>query len=81
MCFHIEKLRGKAALSFHQDRNDTHSHTGYLRWLCRAGYLTLFGGEQNNNGADPSSVYEGYRTFDGLLTKLARGTLKSGNNE
>ncbi|XP_010740657.2 prostacyclin synthase [Larimichthys crocea] len=44
--------------------------------LFKAGYLTLFGGEQNNNGTDPSSVYEEYKKFDGLLTKLARGTLK-----
>ncbi|KAK9529061.1 hypothetical protein VZT92_013178 [Zoarces viviparus] len=44
--------------------------------LFKAGYLTLFGGEQNNNGTDPSSVYEEYKKFDGLLTKMARGTLK-----
>ncbi|KAM9361675.1 prostacyclin synthase-like [Symphorus nematophorus] len=44
--------------------------------LFKAGYLTLFGGEQNNNSTDPSSVYEEYKKFDGLLTKLARGTLK-----
>ncbi|KAM3877554.1 prostacyclin synthase-like [Diretmus argenteus] len=43
--------------------------------LFKAGYLTLFG-EQNNKGADPSSVYKEYRTFDGLLTKMARATLK-----
>ncbi|XP_026204623.1 prostacyclin synthase [Anabas testudineus] len=47
------------------------------RLLFKAGYLTLFGAEQNNNSTDPSSVYEGYKTFDGLLTKMARGTLKS----
>ncbi|XP_029990750.1 prostacyclin synthase [Sphaeramia orbicularis] len=46
-------------------------------FLFKAGYLTLFGGEQNNNSTDPSSVYEEYRKFDGLLTKMARGTLKS----
>ncbi|XP_056293664.1 prostacyclin synthase-like [Pseudoliparis swirei] len=46
------------------------------RLLFKAGYLTLFGGEQNNNSTDPSSVYEEYKKFDGLLTKMARGTLK-----
>ncbi|KAM9760093.1 prostacyclin synthase-like [Menidia menidia] len=45
--------------------------------LFRAGYLTLFGGEQNNNAVDPSRVYEEYKKFDGFLTKLARGTLKT----
>lgn len=45
--------------------------------LFKAGYLTLFGGEQNNNGTDPSSVYKEYKKFDDLLTKMARGTLKS----
>uniref|UniRef100_UPI0037E80036 prostacyclin synthase-like n=1 Tax=Semicossyphus pulcher TaxID=241346 RepID=UPI0037E80036 len=44
--------------------------------LFKAGYLTLFGGEQNNNGTDSSRVYEEYKKFDGLLTKMARGTLK-----
>lgn len=44
--------------------------------LFKVGYLTLFGGEQNNNGTDPSNVYEEYRKFDGLLTKMARTTLK-----
>ncbi|XP_041806514.1 prostacyclin synthase-like [Chelmon rostratus] len=44
--------------------------------LFKAGYLTLFGGEQNNNSTDPSSVYEEYKRFDDLLTKMARGTLK-----
>ncbi|XP_044024870.1 prostacyclin synthase-like [Siniperca chuatsi] len=44
--------------------------------LFKAGYLTLFGGEQNNNGTDPSSVYKEYKKFEGLLTKMARGTLK-----
>lgn len=50
-----------------------------LSFHCRVGYLSLFGGEQNNNRTDPSSVYEEYKKFDGLLTKLARGTLKAGN--
>ncbi|XP_040890709.1 prostacyclin synthase-like [Toxotes jaculatrix] len=45
--------------------------------LFKAGYLTLFGGEQNNNSSDPASVYEEYKKFDGLLTKMARGTLKA----
>ncbi|XP_041639188.1 prostacyclin synthase-like [Cheilinus undulatus] len=44
--------------------------------LFKVGYLTLFGGEQNNNSTDPSRVYEEYKKFDGLITKLARGTLK-----
>lgn len=44
---------------------------------CRVGYLTLFGGEQNNNCSDLASIYEEYKKFDGLLTKMARGTLKS----
>uniref|UniRef100_A0A3Q0SRB6 Prostacyclin synthase n=1 Tax=Amphilophus citrinellus TaxID=61819 RepID=A0A3Q0SRB6_AMPCI len=44
--------------------------------LFKAGYLTLFGGEQNNNRTDPSTVYEEYKKFDGLLTKMARSTLK-----
>ncbi|KAJ3603210.1 hypothetical protein NHX12_030953 [Muraenolepis orangiensis] len=44
--------------------------------LFRAGYLTLFGGEQNNNGANPADVYREYQKFEGLLTKMARGTLK-----
>ncbi|XP_044205351.1 prostacyclin synthase-like [Thunnus albacares] len=44
--------------------------------LFKAGYLTLFGGEQNNNSTDPLEVYKEYRKFDGLLTKMARGTLK-----
>ncbi|XP_031422987.1 prostacyclin synthase-like [Clupea harengus] len=46
--------------------------------LFRAGYLTLFGGEQNNNGADTKQIYKEYRTFDDLLTKMARTTLNSG---
>uniref|UniRef100_A0A8C8LWB7 Prostacyclin synthase n=1 Tax=Oncorhynchus tshawytscha TaxID=74940 RepID=A0A8C8LWB7_ONCTS len=44
--------------------------------LIQAGYLTLFGGEQNNNRTDPTDVYEEYRKFDNLLTKMARTTLK-----
>lgn len=47
---------------------------------CRAGYLTLFGGEQNNNSSNPSEVYKEYKKFDGLLCKLARGALKAGRN-
>ncbi|XP_068170496.1 prostacyclin synthase-like isoform X2 [Antennarius striatus] len=45
--------------------------------LFKVGYLTLFGGEQNNNSTDPALVYEEYKKFDGLLTKMARGTLKT----
>ncbi|CAJ1050986.1 prostacyclin synthase-like [Xyrichtys novacula] len=44
--------------------------------LFKAGYLTLFGGEKNNNSIDPSYVYNEYKKFDSLLTKIARGTLK-----
>lgn len=44
----------------------------------RAGYLTLFGGEQNNNFADAANVYMEYHKFDGLLMKMARSTLMSG---
>lgn len=57
-----------------------HVPTLCVSFLRRAGYLTLFGGEQNNNGTDPSSVYEEYKKFDGLLTKMARGTLKPGSD-
>ncbi|XP_047437949.1 prostacyclin synthase [Mugil cephalus] len=39
--------------------------------LFRAGYLTLF--ERGDNAA---AVYKEFRTFDDLLTKLARSTLK-----
>lgn len=75
-------------LSFHQDTKvyhsstECHSHSQMYYLVCssRAGYLTLFGGEQNNNSTDPSSVYEEYRKFDELLTKMARGTLKSGKH-
>lgn len=56
----------------------THSHMSCFSPLGRAGYLTLFGGEQNNNRTDLSSVYEEYKKFDGLLTKMARSTLKPG---
>ncbi|XP_034022495.1 prostacyclin synthase-like [Thalassophryne amazonica] len=45
--------------------------------LFQVGYLTLFGGEQNNNGTAPSNVYKEYKKFDQLLTKLARRTLTS----
>lgn len=56
----------------------THSHVLCFFFPCRAGYLTLFGGEQNNNPIDPLSVYEEYKKFDGLLVKMARGTLRQG---
>ncbi|MED6292823.1 hypothetical protein CHARACLAT_004535 [Characodon lateralis] len=48
--------------------------------LFKAGYLTLFGGEQNNNSTDPSRVYEEYKKFEGLLCGLARGTLRKEEN-
>lgn len=44
--------------------------------LFRAGYLTLFGGELNNNRTDPTSVFTEFRNFDNLLTKMGRNTLK-----
>uniref|UniRef100_A0A8B9LDJ0 Prostacyclin synthase n=1 Tax=Astyanax mexicanus TaxID=7994 RepID=A0A8B9LDJ0_ASTMX len=47
--------------------------------LFRAGYLTLFGGEQNNNCTDAAKVYKEYQKFDSLLIKMARTTLKSGH--
>ena len=47
----------------------------FLRYgfLLRAGYLTLF--ERRDNAA---AVYKEFRTFDSLLTKLARCSLKRG---
>ncbi|XP_030634278.1 prostacyclin synthase [Chanos chanos] len=42
--------------------------------LFRAGYLSMFGTE-NNNKAELSAVYEEFRKFDRLLGKLARSTL------
>lgn len=44
--------------------------------LFRAGYLTLF--EGRGNGA---TVYEEFRRFDNLLTKLARCSLKRGERQ
>ncbi|XP_072539219.1 prostacyclin synthase-like [Salminus brasiliensis] len=49
--------------------------------LFRAGYLTLFGGEQNNNCTDAAKVYMEYQKFDSLLIKMARTTLKSGEKQ
>ncbi|XP_053353676.1 prostacyclin synthase-like [Clarias gariepinus] len=49
--------------------------------MFRAGYLTIFGGEQNNNSADAASVYTEYHKFDALLMKMARNTLKSGEKQ
>ncbi|KAL2091567.1 hypothetical protein ACEWY4_013830 [Coilia grayii] len=49
--------------------------------LFRAGYLTLFGAETNNNSPDTRQIYKEYRTFDGLLTKMARTTLNSGEKQ
>ncbi|CAB1353826.1 unnamed protein product [Coregonus sp. 'balchen'] len=42
----------------------------------RPWYLTHFEGEQKSNRTDPIDVYEEYRKFDNLLTKMARTTLK-----
>ncbi|XP_070693198.1 prostacyclin synthase [Pempheris klunzingeri] len=44
--------------------------------LFRAGYLTLF--ERRDNAA---AVYKEFRTFDNLLTKLARCSLKRGESK
>ncbi|GAA6221924.1 prostacyclin synthase [Lates japonicus] len=44
--------------------------------LFRAGYLTLF--ERRDNAA---AVYKEFRTFDNLLTKLARSSLKRGESK
>uniref|UniRef100_A0A4W4HNG3 Prostacyclin synthase n=1 Tax=Electrophorus electricus TaxID=8005 RepID=A0A4W4HNG3_ELEEL len=56
---------------------------GSLSFLSpfRAGYLTLFGGEQNRNCTDAANVYKEYQKFDGLLIKLARTTLNSGEKQ
>ncbi|XP_048874292.1 prostacyclin synthase isoform X2 [Brienomyrus brachyistius] len=43
------------------------------RLLFKAGYLTLFGLEQNETTVN--EVYKEFRTFDGLLAKTARSTL------
>lgn len=45
----------------------------YFTAVLRAGYLTLF--EKGNNA---TAVYKEFRKFDGLLTKLARCSLKRG---
>ncbi|XP_036387524.1 prostacyclin synthase-like [Megalops cyprinoides] len=45
--------------------------------LFRAGYLTLFGTEQNSHNQDLTAVYEEFRKFDSLLTKMARSTLNA----
>ncbi|XP_070966849.1 prostacyclin synthase [Oncorhynchus clarkii lewisi] len=44
--------------------------------LFGAGYLTLFGAENSNDVTALATVYKEFRTFDGLLAKLARSTLK-----
>uniref|UniRef100_A0A4W6D6S0 Prostacyclin synthase n=1 Tax=Lates calcarifer TaxID=8187 RepID=A0A4W6D6S0_LATCA len=44
--------------------------------LFRAGYLTLF--DRKDNAA---AVYKEFRTFDNLLTKLARSSLKRGESK
>ncbi|XP_066520222.1 prostacyclin synthase-like [Hoplias malabaricus] len=49
--------------------------------LFRAGYLTLFGGEENNNCTDAAKVYKEYKKFDSFLIKMARTTLKSGEKQ
>ncbi|XP_062324609.1 prostacyclin synthase [Osmerus eperlanus] len=48
--------------------------------LFRAGYLTLFGSE-NNNITDVTTVYKEFRKFDDFLTRLARSTLNQGDRK
>ncbi|XP_015243818.1 PREDICTED: prostacyclin synthase-like [Cyprinodon variegatus] len=62
----------------HNQRNWKQEGLFHLSYslLFKAGYLTLFEGEQNNNCTDPSRVYEEYKKFDGLLCGLARGSLR-----
>ncbi|XP_012728119.2 prostacyclin synthase [Fundulus heteroclitus] len=45
-------------------------------FLFRAGYLTLY-----ERSDDVAAVYEDFRKFDGLLSKLARGSLKGGEKK
>ncbi|KAJ7999211.1 hypothetical protein DPEC_G00213100 [Dallia pectoralis] len=78
MLRHLQSLLLQSQRACH---NQTDWNTDRLFNFCysllfRAGYLTLFGGEQNNNRTDPTDVYEEYRKFDQLLTKMARSTLK-----
>ncbi|CAG06814.1 unnamed protein product, partial [Tetraodon nigroviridis] len=49
--------------------------------LFKVGYLTLFAGEQSSDSSHLAVVYEEFKKFDGLLTKLARGTLKSADEK
>uniref|UniRef100_A0A8C6U7T4 Prostacyclin synthase n=1 Tax=Neogobius melanostomus TaxID=47308 RepID=A0A8C6U7T4_9GOBI len=73
---HLQNLL-KAELSVNQkDWKEEGLFSLCYSLLFKAGYLTLFEGEPNNNSADPSKIYKEYRKFDNLLTKLARGTLK-----
>ncbi|KAL4655210.1 prostacyclin synthase [Arapaima gigas] len=46
--------------------------------LFKAGYLTLFGTEHNSSDRELATIYKEFRTFDGLIAKLARSALKSG---
>ncbi|XP_006639606.1 prostacyclin synthase [Lepisosteus oculatus] len=47
--------------------------------LFRAGYLTLFGDEPEENGniSISKEIFQEFRKFDALLTKMARTTLKT----
>ncbi|KAI3370118.1 hypothetical protein L3Q82_024909, partial [Scortum barcoo] len=76
MSRHLQALLKAEMPQNQKDRKEEGLFNFSYSLLFKAGYLTLFGGEQNNNGVDPSCVYEEYKTFDGLLTKMARGTLK-----
>ncbi|KPP58987.1 prostacyclin synthase-like [Scleropages formosus] len=49
--------------------------------LFKAGYLTLFDKEHNGSSVDLAAIYKEFRTFDGLLAKMARSSLKSGEKQ
>uniref|UniRef100_A0A3P8TIP8 Prostacyclin synthase n=1 Tax=Amphiprion percula TaxID=161767 RepID=A0A3P8TIP8_AMPPE len=76
MCRHLQSLLKADMPQNRKDWKEEGLFDFSYSLLFKAGYLTLFGGEQNNNSTDPSSIYEEYKKFDGLLTKMARGTLK-----
>lgn len=48
-------------------------------FLCRTGYLTVFGAE-NNSSAALKEIFEEFRRFDKLLPKLARTTVNKSKN-
>ncbi|KAF7711616.1 prostacyclin synthase-like [Silurus meridionalis] len=79
---HLQKLLTLETEALNQSdwKHDGLFHFCYSL-MFRAGYLTLFGGEENNNCADAAKVFTEYHKFDGLLIKLARSTLKSGEKQ